>query len=136
MGFYFKRKFFLTLPNAIVLIIKRYCHLKTVFNNSSIQNVKKFIANLKDQLATICLIFERYDNFYTKPYCFFFNFKNSASIKHPPPPSLSFYVTSPSPVYIYIVISKLQSNKTFKLFLCIGLINNKCEIFNFPFSSF
>lgn len=136
MGFYFKRKFFLTLPNAIVLIIKRYCQLKTVFNKSRIQNVKKFIANLKDQLATICLIFERYDNFYTKPYCFFFNFKNSASIKHPPPPSLSFYVTSPSPVYIYIVISKLQSNKTFKLFLCIGLINNKCEIFNFPFSSF
>lgn len=135
MGFYFKRKFFLTLPNAIVLIIKRYCQLKTVFNKSRIQNVKKFIANLKDQLATICLIFERYDNFYTKPYCFFFNFKNSASIKHPPP-SLSFYVTSPSPVYIYIVISKLQSNKTFKLFLCIGLINNKCEIFNFPFSSF
>lgn len=135
MDFYFKRKFFLTLPNAIVLIIKRYCQLKTVFNKSRIQNVKKFIANLKDQLATICLIFERYDNFYTKPYCFFFNFKNSASIKHPPP-SLSFYVTSPSPVYIYIVISKLQSNKTFKLFLCIGLINNKCEIFNFPFSSF
>lgn len=85
MDFYFKRKFFLTLPNAIVLIIKRYCQLKTVFNNSSIQNVKKFIANLKDQLATICLIFERYDNFYTKPYCFFFNFKNSASIKHPHP---------------------------------------------------
>lgn len=117
MGFYFKRKFFLTLPNAIVLIIKRYCQLKTVFNKSSIQNVKKFIANLKDQLATICLISERYDNFYTKPYCFFFNFKNFASIKHPPPPSLSFYVTSPSPVYIYIVISKLQSNKTFKLFM-------------------
>lgn len=85
MDFYFKRKFFLTLPNAIVLIIKRYCQLKTVFNKSSIQNVKKFIANLKDQLATICLIFERYDNFYTKPYCFFFNFKNSASLKHPPP---------------------------------------------------
>lgn len=135
MGFYFKRKFFLTLPNAIVLIIKRYCQLKTVFNKSGIQNVKKFIANLKDQLATICLIFERYDNFILSLIVFFFNFKNSASIKHPPP-SLSFYVTSPSPVYIYIVISKLQSNKTFKLFLCIGLINNKCEIFNFPFSSF
>lgn len=120
MGFYFKRKFFLTLPNAIVLIIKRYCQLKTVFNKSSIQNVKKFIANLKDQLATIYLIFERYDNFYTKPYCFFFNFKNSASIKHPPPPSLSFYVTSPSPVYIYIVISKLQSNKTFNYFYVLA----------------